>query len=253
MNRLMKAEFFKLSKLVGYKVLLFGCSGLGLAEGLFVILYCVSAGEKPPMGYGYFVLKLHLVWPLFAALITGVYAAIFLCSEFGNRTYGMNLLCGLPRFKVFLSKMTVFYAGLLPVFYLQAIAASVIVSIGYGFGKLTAGDIAEFLWMFFCSVLAYLALGGYYALLAVWTKNPVATLGLGFMGAYMQIYWRNTLRGVGWAKEEPFLLKLCFMYQIDRFWAEDVLLDGFYLFVILTTFLVTFSGALFFYVKSDLK
>lgn len=252
MNRLIKAEFFKLSKLTGYKVLLLGSLGLGLTEGLFVIIYGNGRGTSPA-GIGYSVLKIYLVFPLFAALMAGIYTAVFLCSEFKNRTYGNLLLCGFSRRKVFLLKMLVFYAGLLPIFYLHMIVVSGIATIGFGFGHLTAGEVAELLKMFSYSVLGYLALGGYYALLAVLLKNPVATIGVGFMGAYMQMYWRNTLRGVGWAEKEPFLLKLCFMYQLDRFLNWETFQDGLYLLVMLTTFLATFLLALFFYVRSDLK
>lgn len=248
MNRMIKAEFFRLSKLRGYKILLFGSVGIGAGEGIFAIVYCVSAGIRPPTWYGYFVLKTFLVFPMFAAIVASIYTAVFLCSEYENRTYGMNLLCGLSRRKVFLSKMTVFYVGLLAIFYFHMIAVSVIVSIAYGFGRLTAADIAEFLKMFLYSVLGYLVLGGYYALLAVWIKNPVATAGLGFMGAYMQMYWRSALRGA-----ETLMLNLSFMYQLDQFLDWETFQDGIYLLVMTVTFLLMFSGALFFYVRSDLK
>lgn len=249
MNRLIKAEFFKLSKLTGYKVLLLGSLGLGLTEGLFVIIYGNGRGTSPA-GIGYSVLKIYLVFPLFAALMAGIYTAVFLCSEFKNRTYGNLLLCGFSRRKVFLLKMLVFYAGLLPIFYLHMIVVSGIATIGFGFGHLTAGKVAELLKMFSYSVLGYLALGGYYALLAVLLKNPVATIGVGFMGAYMQMYWKSML---AFEPEKPFLLKVCFMYQLDQFLDWETFQDGFYLSVMVLTFLLTFLGALFFYVKSDLK
>ena len=249
MNRLIKAEFFKLSKLTGYKVLLLGSLGLGLTEGLFVIIYGNGRGTSPA-GIGYSVLKIYLVFPLFAALMAGIYTAVFLCSEFKNRTYGNLLLCGFSRRKVFLLKMLVFYAGLLPIFYLHMIVVSGIATIGFGFGHLTAGEVAELLKMFSYSVLGYLALGGYYALLAVLLKNPVATIGVGFMGAYMQMYWKSML---AFEPEKPFLLKVCFMYQLDQFLDWETFQDGFYLSVMVLTFLLTFLGALFFYVKSDLK
>lgn len=248
MNRLIKAEFFKLSKLRGYRILLLGAAGIGLAEGLFVILYGANAGVEPARRVGYFVLRLYLVWPLFAALMTGIYTAIFLCSEFENRAYGMSLLCGLSRRKVFLSKMTVFYAGLLPIFYLHVIVVSGIATMGFGFGALTAEEVAEILKMFLYSVLGYLVLGGYYALIAVWLKNPVATVGVGFLGAYMQMRLRSALRGV----DAP-MLNLSFMYQLDQFLDWETFPDGIYLLVMTATFLLTFSGALFLYARADLK
>ncbi len=247
MDRLIKAEFFKLSKLAGYKILLLGTVGIGLAEGLITIIYGVSQGARIS-GAGYFALKLYLVWPLFAALMAGVYTAVFLCSDFGNRTYGATLLCGLSRRKVFLSKMIVFYAGLLPIFYLHMVVVCVLVTMGYGFGSLTAGDVAEFLKMFFYSVIGYLAVGGYYALLAVWLKNPVATVGVGFGIVYVQLVWVSNLRGM----DVP-PLKLSFMYQLNQFLDWETFQDKSYFVVMTLTFLLTFVAALFFYVKSDLK
>lgn len=248
MNRLVKAEFFKLSKLGGYKILLLGSFGIGLAEGLFILIYSNVSGSELAAGFGYRVLKLYLVWPMFAAIITGIYTAVFLCSEFANRTYGMNLLCGLSRRKVFLSKMLVFYLGLCPIFYLHEVVVGSIVSVGYGFGNLTAGEIAEFLKMFLYSVLGYLAIGGYYVFLAVLIKNAVAMVGVGFMLAYIQQIWTSNARGMN----VP-LLKLSFMYQLNQFLDWETFQDGAYLVVMATTFLLTFSAAFFCYEKSDLK
>lgn len=247
MNRLIKAEFYKLSKLFGYKVLLLGAAGIGLLEGLFTIIVNMGQSAKPE-GAGYFVLKIYLVWPLFAALVTGVYTAVFLCSEFGNRTYGANLLCGLSRRNVFLSKMTVFYAGLLPIFYLHMLFVSGIVTIGFGFGNLTGGEAAQLLKMFFFSVLGYLAVGGYYALLAVWIKNPVATVGAGFGFAYMQQVWTSNLQ---WGNVP--LVKLSFMYQLNQFLDWETFSGGSYFVVMMLTFLLTFVAALFFFERSELK
>lgn len=247
MNRLIKAELYRLSKLAGYKILLLGSLGIALAEGIFIVAYGTSTGANPTMG-GYTALKTYLVWPLFAALMTGMYTAVFLCSEFGSRTYGLNLLCGLSRGKVFLSKMAVFYAGLLPIFYFHMIVVSSMVTLAFGFGGLTAGVAVETLKMVIYSLLGYLVLGGYYALLAVWLKNPIATVGVGFTGAFMQMNLKSRLTGV----DAP-LLKLSFMYQLDQFLNWDTFQDGIYLLVMTATFLLVFSAALILYVRSDLK
>ncbi len=102
--------------------------------------------------------------------------------------------------------------------------------------------------MFFYSVIGYLAVGGYYALLAVWLKNPVATVGVGFGIVYVQLVWVSNLRGM----DVP-PLKLSFMYQLNQFLDWETFQDKSYFVVMTLTFLLTFVAALFFYVKSDLK
>jgi len=126
LRNLMKAELFKLKKSSGFKALCI-CN---MASILSSVLLLIAGAE----GTGYNALIVSLTYILHHAVIGYLFAAVFLCGEFSNRTLGMSLLCGYSRRKVFLSKILVFLFGLLLLFLIYTGITSIVMSIGVGIG-----------------------------------------------------------------------------------------------------------------------
>lgn len=148
MKNLVKAEWFKLSKSLGFKMLCL-CN----AASLFVILFLILVGAK---GTGYDMFLIALSYVMYHGVIGYMFTACFLCKEFSGRTFGMALSCGASRRMIFGAKVLVFLSGLLLLFLIYAGAATFIASIANGFGR---GYSIDLLFLLFCGLLGCTAMG----------------------------------------------------------------------------------------------
>ena len=242
MKDLMKAEWFKLSKSRGYKALLL-CN----AASLFSTLCLVAMGAK---GTGYEMYIIDLTYILHHAVIGYLFAAVFLCVEFSNRTFGMSLLCGHSRRKIFLSKAFVFLAGLLLLFFVYTGMTTIVVSIANGFGeRISSGTCQNVIFLLFYGVLGYAAMGAVMILVAVVAKRTIVTIGAG-IGITYSLLWAETNLSEALL---PFL-KYTYSYQIGQLpFLGQGFSAGTFMMVMVLTFLLALLAATVIFERMELK
>ena len=245
MKNLIKAEFFKLSKSFGYKIMMALSVGVGLFFSFFWISHSVRAS-------GYQMLPIMDSFVLFHAIFTSVFTAVFLCSEFSDRTIEISLFCGLRRRSVFLSKLVAYFAGLLCLLSAVVLVPMVIMSIVNGFGlELTAEACIKVLAQLFFFWLISSAMGGFFIFLALATKNTVATIGTGLGIAYIMLVMASNYVNSG--MEAYSVVKYSFVCQMFILADWEHLDKGLFLGVSLITLISTLIAATLIFERSELK
>lgn len=245
MNNLMKAEFFKLSKSLGYRVMIVLSVGVGLFFGLFWISQSSRAS-------GYQMLPVMDSFVMFHTIFTSVFTAVFLCGEFSGRTMGMALFCGLPRRSVFLSKLVVYFAGLLCLLSAVVVVPVVIMSIVNGFGmEMTIEGCMEVLAQVVFFWLVSSAMGGFFIFLALATKSTVATIGVGLGIAYFLLVLTSNYVNADVEIFSP--VKYSFICQMFILGDWEHLHKGLFLGVSLTTLIATLAASALIFERSELK
>jgi len=240
MGKLIKAEFLKLSKSLGFKILILCSLGAGVLVGILLLTY-----EMPAEVSGYNVYLQSLVDTQLHGILTSVFVAVFLCNEFVNRTFGMSLFSGCPRRSVLFSKIIVFLVGLLPVLFAESLSVTVITTIIRGFGV----DLNVETWKYLIRttllyILGNAAMGGFCVILAILIKNIGGTIGAG-IGFILVIAVLN-----GYEKFEP-VMKFTFLYQLNQ--VVDLKSYGLFIMVSVVTLVVTLITSLIIFEKSELK
>ncbi|MGL6198958.1 MAG: ABC transporter permease [Lachnospiraceae bacterium] len=238
MGRLIKAEFLKLSKSLGYKILLLCTFGYSVMIGLFAM--DVETGRPDGVTAYLSVLSDAGMYMSLAA----IFAAIFVCNEFSNRTFGMSLFSGCPRWRVLLSKVIVFLIGFMPVVFLEPLMSGIVVSINKGFGDLDTGIWIDLLQATFLFILGSVAIGGFSFMLAVIIKNIVGTIGAG-LGLVLG------MQMLGIIPQTTALAKLTLMYQVGLLPQPES--TGMFIAVTAVTLAVTLAASTFIFEKADLK
>lgn len=245
MKDLVKAEFFKLSKSPGYRVMMILSVGVGLFFGFEWIIYSVRAS-------GYQMLSIMDSFVMFHTIFTSAFTAVFLCGEFSDRTIGMALFCGLPRRSVFLSKLLVYFTGLLCLLSTVVVVPVVMMSIMNGFGiEMTIADCMEVLAQVVFFWLVSSAMGGFFIFLALATKNKIATIGVGLGIAYLLLVMTSNYVN---ADIEIFsLVKYSFICQMFILGDWEHLHKGLFLAVSLITLISTLVASTLIFERSELK
>lgn len=248
MKNLIRAEFFKLSKSFGYKVMLASSAGVGL-------LFCYFCISNSSRASGYQMLSIMDSFVMFHTIFTSVFTAVFLCSEFSDRTIGMGLFCGQPRRSVFISKLVVYFTGLLCLLSTVVVVPVVIMSIRNGFGiELTLDGCVEVLAQMVFFWLVSAAMGGFFVFLALATKNVVATMGAGLGIAFCLLVMTSNYLNSGMEKYEKYAsAKYSVVYQMFVLADWEHLQKGLFLGVCLITLIVTLVLSMMLFERTELK
>ncbi len=245
MKNLIRAEFFKLSKSFGYKVMLALSVGIG-------VLYSFIWISHSSRVTGYLVLLIMDSFVMSHTIFTSVFTAVFLCSEFSDRTMGQGLFCGVPRRSVFFSKLIVFFTGLLCLLSTVVVVTVVIMSIANGFGiELTVEGCLDVLAQAAFFWLVSAAIGGFFIFLAMATKNAVAAMGTGLGIAYILLVMTSNYVNAGWEKFA--LVKYSFVYQMFVLEDWEHLNKGLFLAVTLVTLISTLTASTLIFERMELK
>lgn len=245
MKNLIKAEFYKLSKSSGYKAMI----ALSIGVGLFFSFFWISHSAQAS---GYQILSVMDSFVMFHTIFTSVFTAIFLCSEFSDRTIRMNLFCGLPRRSIFFSKLIVFFTGLLFLLSTVVVVPMVIMSLVNGFGtELTAESCMEILAQAGFFWLVSSAMGGFFIFLALASKNAVATIGAGLGISYIMLIMTSNYVNSG--VEKYSVVKYSFVCQMFILADWEHLEKGLFLGVSLVTLVSTLILATLLFERSELK
>lgn len=245
MMNLIRAEFFKLSKSFGYKVMLASSVGVGLFFCCFWIGHSVRAS-------GYQMLSIMDSFVMFHTISASVFTAIFLCSEFDRRTIGMGLFCGRSRRCIFISKLIVYFAGLLVLLSTVVVVPVAIMSLVNGFGiELTAEGCMEVLAQVVFFWLVSAATGGFFILMALATKSAVATIGAGLGITQCLLVLTSNYVNAGMETYSP--VKYSFVYQMFILEDWEHLQKAQFSAVCLATLIFTLIVSALLFGRSELK
>jgi len=241
MGNLIKAECFKLVKSSGFKILLFCSLGLG------IIFSCITivSGSKVS-GYDTFNSFIGMI--LLHSFFGYVFSAVFICNEYKNSTFAINLLSGFSRKKIFACKIIIYFLGILLLCLISTIAATIIMSFANGYsvepGK---GSYKDVLMKLLYAVSGYMALGAVIILITVITKKAVATIASGISLTYILLFLRTNFK-------EIFFVKYTYSYQIELLRFQGGYFSGKkYILVMFITFILALIAALFIFEKTELK
>lgn len=244
MRCLINAEWFKLKKSLGFKILLLGNIIITL---LMVILYIFVLDSEFT---GYRIMKSSLALVLYHAYIGYLFAAIFCCSEFSNRTFAMSLLCGYSRKQVFLSKVIVFFQGMV-VLYFEAVGLETIFfSAGNGFGMgFNLDNVIIMLRLLCFGLIGCLTIGAVIIFVAAVAKKSIITFGVGIGCTYVLLWMETTF----YDNPLPFV-KYLYTYQIRQLnFGGEKFSPGLFLMVMAATFIIALVSATLIFEKSELK
>ena len=205
MGKLLKAEFFKLSKSIEYKILLAVCLAIGLLFGIMGIWYgssTVGAKCVSISGTGF----------LYNAVLISMFAAYYIGSEFENHTFAGEVACGASRGKLFGAKMILYFIAILPLIMIYDWVTVAVFTVRNGFGMDWNLETAGFIvYKILFSILCNFAMGSYILLVVYLTRDKGRTVGVGVGSLYL-------LNQCCINERSPVLLKFwqyTFFYQID--------------------------------------
>lgn len=242
---MIKAEWLKLAKSSSFRLLL-SCT---VCFGILMAALVLTGTRRP---FGYEALDNYLSTILIHSIVTFAFAAVFINSEFANHTFGISLLCGVPRFKIFLAKFIVFYAGVLLLILVPTAAFSLPVSVANGFGitPLAKGSSYLLSKLFFAAT-GYAALSAVAFLTAVAVKHNAATITIGILGTYSIMVAEANLKNVSFYKY-IYICQIESLYQPrSQNLRGEIFSAGIYLTVMVITFLLSTVTAAFLFEKSE--
>lgn len=241
MGRLVKAEFIKLSKSTGYKILLLCAMAIGVFVGGLMLSMPMDIAEELGTMTGYGTYLSTLADTQFFMTFSIIFSAIFICNEFANRTFGMSLFSGCSRPSILLSKGIAFFIGLLPIVFAEPLVSGIMVSITKGFGEWTWSELILSTFLF---VLGNMSIGAFCFMLAVFIKNIGGTIGAG-LGAIV---------GIELLKVFPItksLVNLTFLYQMNSLPQPESI--PMFIVIIVLTLVVSLCAAILIFQKTELK
>lgn len=246
MKHLIRAEFYKLFKSTGYRVML----AFSVGVGAFFAFFGLSRGTSWVNGYQ--MLPIMDSFVLFHSIFACAFTAVFLCGEFSGRTMGMGLLCGLPRRRVFSAKLIVYFVGLLCLLTAAVVTPMAIMTYANGFGmELTVQSCMEVLGQMVFFWLVSSALGGCAVLLVMATKNAVAVMGAGIGLTYLLLYL--TTMHINSGVERYYPIKYSAIYQMFVLADWENLQKGLFLGVSLATLILTLATSTLIFEKTEMK
>lgn len=182
MTNLLKAEFYKLCKSVAFRLLLVFALVFGMLRGGTPVIR-----EVPLTGYEMYTMELKS--DLLYGVLICIFTSSYICDEFSNHTFQMNLLCGSRRRTVFLTKAMTFFIGLIPILLLPIAISTAVVTAANGFGgKWERELIFNVISLLFCYIFRSLSMGSFALLAASLLKDRIGTFGIGMAGMYLMMF-----------------------------------------------------------------
>lgn len=249
MGNLVKAEWFKLSKSLGYKILITCCICTGIFFSVIVVL-----GDRELCAYD--VLTNCIDMLIVHSIFGNTFAAVFIGSEFKNNTFGNSLLNGQPRYKLFLAKVIVFFAGFFQMLFIIWLTTVIIVSYYNGFGMdFSIGTCKNVLLLFLYTLTGYMAFGAVIILMFTIIRKDSVTVAAGIFLTYVYLFARTNLQGI-------YFLRYTFFYQIELMafsinkkydLGGDAFSGGLYFAVVILTFIIALTLSAWCFKRMELK
>lgn len=237
MGRLIKAEFLKLSKSLGYKILLLSSAGCGILVGFLMLDIFQDTNGSAVYLSALTEAQVH-------ATFASIFAGVFICNEFSNRTFGVSVFIGCTRLSILLAKAIVFIIGLLSIIFAYPMVSAAVTTLGKGFGTLNAELLSQLCCATFLFIFGGAAVGGFCFMLAMLIKSTGGTIGAGLGG----------LIGLASFAQIPNfapVMKYTFMYQMAQVAEPESLV--LYCAVISSTIVLTLIVSRIIFERSELK
>ena len=180
MGKLIKAECLKLSKLRSYKIFLLCAAAMGLMMGC-TLMY-IPAEDLPAVYSGQDGYSIYMSVASDIEVFTPlpfIFAILFVCPEFSNRTFSISLFSGCSRRNMILAKAIIFLVGLIPIIFVVPLVAGIAGSIITGFGHADVQMWGALVQTTLLAALGHVSVGGFFFMMAVLIKNTVGTIGAG--------------------------------------------------------------------------
>lgn len=238
MTNLIKAEGLKLRKSLGFWVLVL-CA-FGMSALITVILKAFTHGVLPT---GDEIFYQMINQTQMNTILISIFAAVFICGEFINRTFGLSLFSGFLREKIMVAKLVVLFVGGVLLAAIMPVVMLAVFSVIGGFG----GNMTLLLRDFGLYSLGNVTMAGFFALLAFTIRNVGGTIGAG-IGISMLL---GIAASVSIEKFQR-VIKFSFVTQQSLVGRDEIHIP-FYVGVMLVTLAVEITAAAFILRKSDLK
>ena len=177
MIKQIRAELLKLRKSFGFLVLLFVMIGIGA-------LLATASGRMGLEAY-----ETALMGGELSVIVVSIFSALFICTEFENRTIGTSVCCGNSRLRVVMSKIIVLCVGAVILMTAFPATMTIIATIKSGFFSDSlqlqvftpaSSDIGMYLVRTFTLyLLSRLGLAAFCAMIAYMIRNVVGAIGAG--------------------------------------------------------------------------
>ncbi len=248
MKDLVKAEWFKLRKSLGFKLLLLANALCAIST---VSTYILLGNGNASSGFcGYRALGGGVTLVLMHAYIAYLFAAVFVCKEFSRRTFAMSLLCGHSRTEIFASKATGFLLGYFLLYWEFVGIVSIGASAVYGFGAEWSMEILwETLLLLGVGLMACFTTGAVAVLIAMAARKAIVSIGIGIGHTYALLWLETNFR------EHPLpFMKYAYTYQIrELYWRRETFSPVLFLVVTLATSMIALVAAALVFKRAELK
>lgn len=249
MGNLLKAEFFILGKSLGFRILMF----ISLVSGGLAVtinFFRIGLFNSVVIGFDEIIACQQIT--LYNMIFGCAFAAVFICSGFKRMTYGISLLSGNSRLKIFLAKFIVSLTGMFLIS-VMFITVPVIMTIANGTITKSADGMGYVLLRLLFALAGFAAQAAVIIFLAVSLKNGIATVVTGVGFTYLILIIKANMRFYEAPAIEPYI-KYVYLYQAELFrLKEQGFSNGTYLAVTIFTLIaaIVFSALLF--EKRELK
>jgi len=246
MSKLIRAEWLKLRKSLGFWVLI--VISFVVTMLVFVLFSTISNDEEDfremlngITGFSQGIGQTQLV-----IIYISVLSAVFICGEFSNRTFGLSLFSGFHRRKLLASKLTMLFIGVIIVSSVMPFVMLVSFTLKGGFGG-TVSDVLPMLRDYGLFLLGCITYAAFSAFLAFAIRNIGGTIGAG-IGIGIML---NVVSSIPFEKLQN-ILKYTFIAQLSFVSTAEKNI-GFYLAVMIVTLIVALTCTTIVFEKSDLK
>ena len=197
MKNLIKAELFKLKKLIGYKVLLVTYLIIEIVIQMNNISNSVIYPKYNPTYTGIQWLLNPQQTFLLYSLVIFFFTAFFVNGDFVGHTFYASLLCGMSRKYTFWAKIIAALAGVVPLMLVSFLPGTLLWSIHAGFG-IDFGTEAVFLIAKALgrNILISLMLVSNAVFFSVIAKSKIGTFGWSFGTLYVLGVFRGNIERI---------------------------------------------------------
>ncbi len=254
MFNLFKIEFYKLKKSKMFYFFIF----LTIMQAIAIYVFSLnglSKNLKLMSGKETLVYMLFIQGQLALNIITGVFAADYIVTEFTSG-YIKNLISyGHKRISVFISKTMIYYIGIIIISFIVPVAMTVINIVTNGYGEVfTFNSLIFLIRLFLVMMIIQVAIGSIAVLAAFASRNVNITISiviaLDFINRISNIMFiHKPSTVVKWIFNNIVLAQFSIVLQ-DKAGAPEFLHA---VIVSLITILVTTSAGIYIFKKSDIK
>lgn len=210
MKKLIRAEWFKLTKSSVFKVLLF----INIIAAVFILL------AKPRTGYRAFYVGIAYLY--YHTNIGLAYTAVFLCEDLTNRSFGASLLSGCSRKKIFFAKAIIFWVGMVLLFSVFTCSAVITSSLLNGFGMaLNIETCINILFYTFCGLLGCTSMLSVMVLISTIVKSKIPTIIVIYLFFYPFEYMKNNYYFYENGAQILKFLRYTYVYQMSTLYINQ--------------------------------